>query len=75
MKTDLEIQEIINGTYKLKVGDKFTVGNNKKVITVISETEKFIILDICFDGGDKNIRVRKEDGRVMGGVINGQIYI
>lgn len=75
MKTEKEIQEILNGTYKMKVGDSFTLGNSRKSYKIISETNKFFILDACFDGCNKNIRIRKSDGRVMGGILYGQVYL
>jgi hypothetical protein len=75
MRTDKEIQDIIDGTYKMKVGDSFTLGNSKKGHKIISETNKFFVIDTCFDGCDKNIRVRKSDGRVMGGCLYGQFYL
>lgn len=64
----------------LSVGTKFFLrdplsGKCSKTITIIKETKCFFILDAKFDETNKNIRIRKLDRRVMGGVLFGSIYI
>jgi len=75
MTKEQEIQDIIDGNYVLKVGDSFIIGNSKKQHKVISETNKYLILNTCFEGYSTGIKIRKKDGLVMGGILYGQRYI